>query len=414
LLEDIVLVNSPFAVSIPVFGRRFAHICLEGLYYTFVLAFIVSGAAVQDVNLLFVLAAMMTGPLLFNWRVVAQAIRRVEVNRQLPQQVYAGRPFRVEIHAENCRRRMGSWMLVVEDAIEPDANNGGRKGRQRKTKVSVMLPFVAARGSGRGAYRATVPRRGKYRFGPLRLSTRFPLGLVKATARVKQFERLVVCPRLGRLTPDWLRVVDSERTGRHEMHRRQGPMDGDYYGLREWRPGDSKRWIHWRTTAKLGKLAVRQFEQQQNRDMALVLDLWEPDEPSDEDRARTEFAVSLAATMVDQLARRGGSQLMIALAARRSGWWSATAGAVFARKMMELLATVRATSDDRLAEVLGGVLANAPLGAQVCVISTRSTVLEDVSNTEAFAAKPRHQRALDRVAWLDVDDSQVSSVFQLE
>lgn len=396
------------------FGRRVAHICLEGLYYAFVLAFIVSGAAVQDVNLLFVLAAMMTGPLLFNWRFVAQAVRGVEVNRQLPQLVYAGRPFRVEVHVENGRRRMGSWMLVVEDTIEPEATNGDRRRRRRKTKVNVMLPFVAARRSGKGTYRATVPRRGKYRFGPLRVSTRFPLGLVKASSRVKRFERLVVCPRLGRLTPDWLRELDSDRLGRHEMRRRHGPMDGDYYGLREWRPGDSKRWIHWRTTAKLGKLAVRQFEQQQNRDMALVLDLWEPDEPDDEDRARTELAVSLAATMVDQLARRGGSQLMVALAAKRHGWWSATAGAVFARKMTERLATVRAANDGRLEEVLGGVLANAPSGALVCVVSTRTTILDAVSKTEVFADKPRHQRALDRVVWLDVNDAQVSTVFQLE
>ncbi len=396
------------------FGRRIVRICLEGLYYALVLAFIVSGAAVRDVNLLFVLAAMMAGPLLFNWRVVAMSVRRVEVGRRLPQQAFAGRPFRVEIHAENCRSRMGSWMLVVEDAIQPEAQNGSRKGHDRKTKVSVMLPFVAARQSGNGAYRATLPRRGKYRFGPLQLSTRFPLGLVKASSRVKQFERLVVCPRLGRLTPDWLRLVDSQRMGRHDTHCRQGPTDGDYYGLREWRPGDSKRWIHWRTTAKLGKLAVRQFEQQQNRDMSLVLDLWEPDEASDEDRARTEFAVSLVATMVDELAKRGGSQLMIALAAGRSGRWSASAGAVFARKTMERLATVRAASDARLAEVLGGVLANVPPGAHVCVVSTRSDVLDDVLNSEVFAAKPRHQRALDRVAWLDVNDPELAGVFQLD
>jgi hypothetical protein len=82
--------------------------------------------------------------------------------------------------------------------------------------------------------------------------------------------------------------------------------------------------------------------------------------------------------------------------------------------MMERLATVRAASDDRLAEVLGGVLANVPPGAHVCVVSTRSVVLDDVLKTNAFARKPRHQRALDRVTWLDVNDPQLSEVFQLE
>lgn len=47
-------------------GRRRVGICREGVYYLFVLAFIVGGATARDLNLLFILAGMMVGPLLFN------------------------------------------------------------------------------------------------------------------------------------------------------------------------------------------------------------------------------------------------------------------------------------------------------------------------------------------------------------
>ena len=397
-----------------VFNRRVVTICLEGLYYVFVLAFIVVGATLRDINLLFVLAGMMMGPLLFNWRLVVLAVRRLEVARRLPAQVFAGRPFLVEIHGENQRKHLGSSMLVVEDAIATETADEGASVNGAKASVKVMLPYIPASQSRKTTYRVTLPRRGKYRFGPLKAFTRFPLGLVKATARFRQYERVVAFPRLGRLAPQWTKLLESDRYGRHQVHSRQGPIDGDYYGLREWRPGDSKRWIHWRMTAKLGKLAVRQFEQQQNRDLALVLDLWLPNEPTDEDIGRVEFAVSFAATLVDELARRGGSQLMIASAGSRTGCWSAKATAVFARQTLERLAVVRASSNDRLAEVLARVLADVPMGTQVAVISTRSTTLDSVCDSSIFVDKPRHQRSLERVIWLDVNDSRVWDVFQLE
>ena len=294
-------------------GRRAVTICREGAYYVLLLAFIVGGATSRDINLLFILAGMMIGPLLFNWRFVVQSLRRLSISRRLPEQIFAGRPFRVEICGQNQRRRLGSWMIVVDDCVQPEPSDRESRKRDPKPNASVVLPHVAAGGLVAAAYQVTLPQRGRYRFGPLRVSTRFPMGLVKATAKLKQFERVVVWPRLGQLTPHWLELLDSRRLGRQTAHCRQGPIDGDYYGLREWRTGDSKRWIHWRTTAKLGKLAVRQFEQQQNQDLALVLDLWQPDPPRDEDRGRVEIAVSFAATLVDEL--RGA-----AAAGSRSPW----------------------------------------------------------------------------------------------
>lgn len=392
-------------------GRRVVTLCGEGAYYVLLLAFIVGGATTRDINLLFVLAGMMIGPLLFNWRFVVQSLRRLTISRRLPEQIFAGRPFRVEICGRNERRRMGSWMIVVDDCVHPEPP--GRESGQRhpKPNAGVVLPHVPAGGHVAAAYQVTLPHRGRYRFGPLRVSTRFPMGLVKATAKLKQFERVVVWPRLGRLTPQWLELLDSRRLGLQSTHCRQGPIDGDYYGLREWRAGDSKRWIHWRTSAKMGKLAVRQFEQQQNQDLALVLDLWQPEPPRDEDRGRVEIAVSFAATLVDELTRRGGSRVTMALAARQRGVWSATASALFAQQMLERLALVDAAAENRLADTLGELVAESPLGTQVVVISTRSSQLECIGRSDFFTGAHRRQRALGSVIWLDVGAEEVGRVF---
>lgn len=395
-------------------GRRGVAICREGVYYLFVLAFIVGGATLRDINLLFILAGMMVGPLLFNWRFVSQSLRQLSISRRLPEQVFAGRPFRVEICGRNHRRRLGSWMIVVDDCVQPENSDSEEDKRRARPNASVVLPHVAAGGTGAAAYQVTLPQRGRYRFGPLRVSTRFPMGLVKATEKLKQFQRVIVWPRLGRLTPRWMDLLDSRRIGRRATHFRQGPIDGDYFGLREWRSGDSKRWIHWRTSAKLGKLAVRQFEEQQNQDLALVLDLWLPSAPHDEDRGRVEVAVSFAATLVDELARRGGSRLTIGLAARQRGQWSAAASSLFAQQTLQRLALVDAARENRLAETLGEVVTSSPLGTQVVVISTRDDQLMSIGASGPFAGRHRHQRALGNVIWLDVGSDEVRRLFEWE
>lgn len=86
--------------------RRVVTICREGFYYLFVLAFIVGGAALRNVNLLFLLAGLMIGPLLLNWRTVVLALRQLDVERRLPKQVFAGQPFVVEVR---CRTTAAGW-----------------------------------------------------------------------------------------------------------------------------------------------------------------------------------------------------------------------------------------------------------------------------------------------------------------
>jgi uncharacterized protein (DUF58 family) len=394
------------------FRRRSIRICREGAYYLLVLAFVIGGATLRDINLLFVLAGLMIGPLVYNWRMAALSVRWLAVRRVLPDYAFAGQPFRVEIQGENLRDRMGSWVLMIEDSIETDPSpNNPACGE--KAKAGTIIPYLGARQVESSAYQLMLPRRGRYRFGPLLVSTRFPLGLVKATAWLPQYRRMIVGPRLGQLTSQWLELIDSRRFGRHQAQYRQGPIDGDYYGLREWRAGDSKRWIHWRTAAKLGQLAVRQFEQQQDRDLALILDLWAPEVPSDEQRGRVELAVSLAATVIDQMTRRARSHLTVGFATQPMRTWSGRATAVFGRQMMERLAMAQPSNGDSLAELVSGVVLRMPAGARVLVVSTRGDELNRLQQGEGFSGKLRHQRSLSQVTWIDVGSPQLDLIFQM-
>jgi uncharacterized protein (DUF58 family) len=326
----------------------------------------------------------------------------------VPRRVCAGEVLTVSITAENHRRRLSSWVVMVEDRLQRFNDASGQQMRA----VRLLLPRIAVHQSRAVQYRTMIMQRGRYTFGPLRVSTRFPLGLVRATTTHTQESSLLVYPKLGNLTPRWLQVVNSRLAGSQSEGRHQGMLEGDYYGLREWRSGDSLRWIHWRTSARLGELAVRQFEQQRNRDLTIVLDLWQPDSPTEPEKARTELAISFMATAVTDLCRRGGSRLALCVAGRNTRYWSGPAAPVLAEEVLDHLAEMAPGDGLGIYEVLDRVGQLGTAGAQRLVVSTRGAPFltgDDDWESEAKPSPTPH--AYGNLTWIDCRSEALRQYF---
>jgi uncharacterized protein (DUF58 family) len=402
--------------------RRRAWLSREGVYYLGVLGFIVGGAVLRSFNLLVILAGMMMAPLLLNWRIVMATLRGLVVRRKLPEQVTAGEPLTVEITIENTRRSLGAWLVTVEDWVE--RVEAIPKDEVRRTKdeaaaswlsrlsSAVLRPWhlthaealaaqIPARGLATTTYRITMPRRGRYRFGPLRISTRYPLGLVWGHFDLDDTAELIVAPRIGRLSPAWAALLEAEMAGDQRRHPQRGLSEGDYYGLRPWQSGDSTRWIHWRTTAKLAAPTVLQFERQRNREVALLLDPWLPPQPREQDLGYLELAISLAATAVADLTSRGHARLIFAVAGRQPQCWSGPASPMFCHELLNALATLPAADGSSLDETMREAREEAPRGARLIVISPRPPQV---------AADPDR----DNLCWIDVSAPELAELFTLE
>ena len=279
------------------FLRRPTTICREGWYYLAIMAVVLGGAILHELNLLLILSGMLCGPLLLNWRAVGTSLRGLRIQRRLPLGHCAGDLLSVSLQLENLRPRLAGWAVVAEEQIRREA--GERRDnhrRQPRLRPQVLFPYVPAGESRRSTYCGRIVERGRYRFGPVRLSTRFPFGLFSRTVTVGETETLTVLPRLGRLTESWAARRLEAFAGADRRRGQAGP-EGDFYGVREWHSGDGRRLVHWRSSVRLGKLVVRQFERPRNRDVAVVLDLWRPDPPGDEHLENVELAVSFAATV---------------------------------------------------------------------------------------------------------------------
>jgi len=390
--------------------RRQITVCREGWYYLGVLWFIIAGALLRDINLLLVLAGMMLGPLLVNWRIIVVTLRRLDVRRQLPESVGVGDLLVVDLTASNQRRRLDSWGLIVEDRIERVVEGQPAEA----VRARVLLPRVPAGGTAEAAYRGRLLSRGRYRLGPMTVSTRAPLGFLVGVAPLRRIDTLVVCPRLGRLATRWTRIMQRHRAGSRHSQRRQGLVEGDYYGLRDWRSGDSRRWIHWRTSARRGELAVRQFEQQRNQDLALLLDLCHGPQPSEQRLDQVELAISFVATIVADQCRRGSSRLLVGFTGGKPEWIRGTGSMVLLQEVMHKLAAAQSHTHDQLPQLLHQGLAQIPAGTSTLIVSTRPTDLADSRRFAEVWSDPRKRALVGRIACVDASARDFAQWFQID
>jgi uncharacterized protein (DUF58 family) len=388
---------------------RRVSICREGWVYFLVTLIVLAAAILRQINLLMAFFGMLAAVPLLSWRVVQASLKHLEVRRKLPECISAGDLLVVEIEAANGRRRLGSWALVVGDIVRRVGHDA-----TKPLTPQVMFTSVPAGQSRRMTYRGRLPDRGKYAFGPLQVSTRFPLGLLRSSLTLPQTDTLLVFPRLGRLGPGWNRLQQSADVGSGRAARHQGLLAGDFYGLRDWRDGDSRRWIHWRTSARRQSVVVRQFERQKNQDLALVLDLWQPAVPLAAQLENVELTVSCGATILAELCHRGGRTVYLGAAADKPYCHHGMASNPLLNEMLTELAMVRAASADHLAEVLAQVLDRVRPGTRVVLISTRPIDLSDTQRFTNLWNNSRQRAWLGRIQCLDVSRGDLSDFYSPE
>lgn len=390
------------------FGRKPSPVqtswCWEGFAYLAVVIAILAGALVREINLLFMAAGLMAGPLLWSWWWGRGMLRHVTVRRRLPRSVCAGDLLVVELELANLRSRGGCWALVVEESFFYE------NSRQACSSARIYIPFLPAGGRQTASYRGRLMQRGRYQMAPARLSTRFPFGLFRHSIQLGQTEQLVVYPRVGRLTKRWTTRQQQAFEGAQRREQHSGRAEGDFYGVRPWRTGDSRRWIHWRASARHQALVVRQFEQYRNRDLAVLLDLWQPAESCPQDQEHVEWAVSFAATLVAQACRKGVNRLGLAIVGQEGVWLTGPASTGLLEDAMTHLALAQPGAEDCLSKVLDPLAQTFRRGAEIVVIHaypagpTETSLLE--RKTQLF-----RRLAGGQISVVDVTDPQFADYF---
>ena len=272
-------------------GARRLRTTREGRLYIAITIGIGLGAVNTGNNLLYLLLGWLLSLIVASGVLSNASLRGLRVTRRAPPRIHAGRPFTMEIALENRKRRRASYSIEVTDLTAGSALD----------KSCYFLKVPAGRVQ-RSRYRHTFHRRGPVRLDGARLATRFPFSLFVKTRAVWVDSELLVYPAVHPVAlpaPRTRRLGDSTRA---HLGRR-----GEFYGLRDYRDGDDSRAIHWRSSARTGRLEVRELEEEAQRRVVIELDNRMAADPAADPAAleRFERAVSQAASLALAYLRAG-------------------------------------------------------------------------------------------------------------
>lgn len=265
--------------------RHAARPTRDGWWWLFA-AFGLGLAAVNTGNnLVYLLCSMLLALVVVSGILSEQSLRGVTLTSVLPDEVFAGRPTLFGATVVNAKQRRASYSVSLEVL-----------GRAPKTVERVFhLSWLPPRAERLLTWEAMLPARGRQRLPGVRLTTRFPFGLFVKRAPVALRAEVLVYPAVHPVSPERLRHAG----GAGDATTRRRGRGHDLHNLRQYRPGDNPRLIHWRSSAKTRVLTVRELEEDTALDTRLVL------EGMGADAARLEAGLSEAASLARHLLRTG-------------------------------------------------------------------------------------------------------------
>ena len=238
-------------------------------------------------NILYLALAMLLSTLLvsglLSWFNFKGCRWRLETGRHFR----AGQPSPVYLDLENTKRRLPSYSLTFR--------LGAARGAIRQ--FLSLDQRLDPGGSLRLQWDFTPSARGRETLSIEGLVSRYPFGFLRKTITDSFSREVIVWP--GRIPYQF----SADRAGRrwlYGMHRRRG--DGvELVNLRGYRSGDPLRRIHWKASARLGSLQVRETEQEHHQAFSLWID---PSSSLWLDAQQFELMCSFAATLAEDLFQR--------------------------------------------------------------------------------------------------------------
>ena len=371
----------------------------EGLIYFLGGVLLLAAGLWQQVNLILLVFTLSAGPFLASIFGGRTMLRRLSVVRRLPAYVFSGDPLVIDYTLENGRRWFAALAVFVEDSLVPVDRS--ITGAVERDTASVFREGRGPR-SGAGSLGIREPRRGKYRFRDLDVGTRSPFGLVEHRVTIGLSDQIVVYPTIGRLTRRWFQMQRQATENRRGQRHDRSAQQVEYHGLRDYRSGDSPRWIHWRTSARRGELMVKEFEQQNEQDLAILIDPWLPrTKASAEQREALEQAISFAATLCLETCRHHGRRLVLGWTGPTPGVRQGPASVKLLHELLEQLAMMRTASEGGLAELFDVMPPAVLREALMVIISVPAAQLDRRSRTFVTAFGRSARSLLGRVLLLN-------------
>lgn len=278
--------------------------------------------------------------------------------------------------------------------------------------VEVVLPGL--RGGTVVTHQFAIPtaRRGVVPVGPVRTVRADPVGIVRRELVWTETAELFVHPRtigIPSTSTGFIRDLEGNPT------KDLSSNDVSFHALREYMPGDERRYIHWKSTARTGTYMVRQFEETRRSHLVIALSLASGDYATEEE---FEMAVSVAGSLGARAIRDARTVTVVASEltpefAKRKVYAVRQLSTLTRGRLLDDLAVVEhaetALSITDVARVTGEQAAGVSVAFLVCGSGTTAQELRAASTkfpagveVVAVVCDPESTPGLRRVAGLSV------------
>ncbi len=312
----------------------------------------------------------------------------VAIARRLPGQATVGVPVRYRL-AVRSRSKQKLPVLWVRDEFEdrfptpaefaaasrrpdPSGNFFDRRVGYPRWKAAVRrlrgghvppvrLAALAPDEEGLVEVEFVPERRGMLRFARTRLLRSDPLGLINAMVTRASPESLLVLPRLYPVPSIALTGARRHHPGGLQAAQQVGESQ-EFMQLRDYRPGDPVKRLHWPSTARTGRPIVRETSEEFFARYALVLDTF----ANEADESAFEAAVSTAASLAARLSL-GDALLDLMFVEDRAVTVTAGRGIASVGALLRELAQVAACTD-RSFDVLAAQVESHASRLSACIL----------------------------------------------
>ncbi|MCL5036397.1 MAG: DUF58 domain-containing protein [Chloroflexi bacterium] len=198
-------------------------------------------------------------------RIILKHIMPVKI---LPPRVFEGDQFQVTAEITN-RGKYNAYFLLLKDK--------SLNTEDKKPERTAGFDMISAGDTSSVHYTDSVSLRGVYPLAGLKVECSYPFGFFPGSRSFQQDGELVVYPHALPLSHGLIRgsepIHSAQRSARH-----LAGQSFDFMGIREYQSGEPMKMIHWPSTARAGKLMVKEFRIPSRAALDIMLDnsyLWQ-------------------------------------------------------------------------------------------------------------------------------------------
>jgi uncharacterized protein (DUF58 family) len=250
-----------------------------GWTFIFLLVWVPLAAIATANNFLFLFFAMLIGLALVSERLGRKNIRSIDVQRFIPEEIFAETRFRMLYEIGTGLRPWGAEALTLVEEI-PLELGGGPKG----------LPQIAPGEPKDVAAFYSIAKRGDHEIGPVRIHSTFPFGLATYTRVFGGSRPVLVFPRIDSVDAEVPFQLGSMGKGVEQAD----PFGTIPHHFREYVAGDPYKHIEWKMSARTGKLVTKVHSEEGAPEMVVRLSA-----------SASEHSISRAASLIVCLAEQG-------------------------------------------------------------------------------------------------------------